>query len=46
MVVSRNPAYRAAQCDEAREAHPAKGRFEKAACIVIDLALKERPKPD
>ena len=41
-----NPAYRAAQYDEAQEAHPAKGRFQKAACIVVDLALKARPKPD
>ena len=46
VVISRNPAYRAAQYDEAQEAHPAKGRFQKAACIVVDLALKARPKPD
>ena len=46
VVLSRNPAYRAAQYDEAREAHPARGRFQKAVCIVIDLALKARPKPD
>ena len=43
MVVSRNPPYRAAQYDEA---HPAKGKFQKVACIAEDLALKVRPKPD
>ena len=41
-----NPAYRAAQYDEAQEARPTKGRFQKAACIVVDLAPKGRPKPD
>ena len=41
-----NPAYRAAQYDEAQEAHPAKGRFQKAACVAEDLALKASPKPD
>ena len=46
VVASRNPAYRAAQYDEAHEAQPAKRRFKKAACIVVDIALKERPKPD
>ena len=46
VVVSRIPAYRAAQYDEAQEAHPAKGRFQKATYIVVDLALKARPKPD
>ena len=46
MVVSRNPVYRAAQYDVAQEAHPAKGRFQKAVCIVVDLVLKARPKPD
>ena len=46
MVVSRNMAYRAAQCDEAQEAHPANGRFQKAASIAEDLAHKARPKPD
>ena len=46
VVVSRNLAYRAAQCDEAQEAHPAKRRFQKVACIAEDLALKARPKPD
>ena len=46
MVVSRNPAYRAAQYDEAQEAHPAKGRFQKVASIAEDLAHKARPKPD
>ena len=45
VVVSRNPAYRAAQYDEAQEAHPAEGRFQKAACIAEDLALKASPKP-
>ena len=45
VVVSRHPAYRAAQYDEAQEAQPAKGRFQKAACFVEDLALKARPKP-
>ena len=44
VVVSRNPAYRATQYDEAQEAHPAKGRFTKAACIVVDLGPKARPK--
>ena len=37
VVVSRNPAYRAAQYDEAQEAHPVKGRFQKAACVVVGL---------
>ena len=46
VVVSRHPAYRAAQCDEAQEAHPANGRFQKADCIAVDLALKARPKPN
>ena len=46
VVVSRNPAYRAAQYGEAQEAHPAKGMFQKAACIAEDLALKARPKLD
>ena len=46
MVVSRNPAYRAAQYDEAQEAHLAKGRFQKVASIAEDLALKARPKPN
>ena len=46
MVESRNPAFRAAQYDEAQEAHPAKGRFQKVASIAEDLALKARPKPD
>ena len=41
-----NPAYRAAQYDEVQEAHLAKGRFQKTACIVVDLALKARPKQD
>ena len=45
MVVSRHPAYRAAQYNEAQEAQPAKGRFQKAACIAEDLALKAKPKP-
>ena len=43
VVVSRSPAYRAAQYDEAQEAHPAKGRFQKVACIVVDLGPKARP---
>ena len=46
VVVSRNPAYRAAQYNEAQEAHSAKGRFQKVACIAEDLSLKARPKPD
>ena len=46
VVVRRNPAYQAAQYDEAQEAHPAKERFQKAACIMEDVALKARPKPD
>ena len=29
-------ANRAAQYVEAQEAHPAKGRFQKAACNVVD----------
>ena len=41
-----NLAYRATQYDEAQEARPAKGRFQKTACIVVDLAPKARPKPD
>ena len=45
MVISLNPAYRAAQYNEAHEAHPAKGRFQKAASIAKDLAHKARPKP-
>ena len=45
VVVSQNLSYRAAQYDEAQEAHPAKGRFQKVACIA-DLAVKARPKPD
>ena len=40
------PAYRAAHYDEAQEAHLAKGRFQKAAYMVVDLAPKARPKPD
>ena len=46
VVVSRNPAYRVAQYDEAQEAHPAKGRFQKVASIAEDLALKARLNPD
>ena len=46
VVVSRNPAYRAAQDDEAHEAHLAEGRFQKVASIVEDLAFKARPKLD
>ena len=46
MVESRNPAYWAAQYDEAQLAHPAKGRFQKAASIAEDLVHKARPKPD
>ena len=46
VVVSQNPAYRAAQYDEAQEAHLAKGSFHKAAYIVVNLVLKARPKPD
>ena len=46
VVVSRNPAYWAAQDDEAQEAHPAKGRFQKAVSIAEDLAHKARPEPD
>ena len=46
MVVSRNPAYRVAQYDEAEKSHLAKGMFQKVACIVDDLAHKARPKPD
>ena len=41
-----NPAYRAAQYDEVQEAHPAKVRFQKVACIAEDLSLKARPKPE
>ena len=39
-----NLAYRAAQYDEAQEAHPAKRRFQKAACVAEDLAHKARLK--
>ena len=46
MVAKPNPAYRAAQYDEAQEAHPANERFQKAASIEVDLAPKARPKPD
>ena len=46
MVVSRNMAYRAAQYDEAQEAHPAKVRFHKPDCIAESLAHKAGPKPD
>ena len=46
VVVSRNPAYREAQYDEAQKAHPAKGRFQKEACVVDDLVHKAMPKPD
>ena len=46
VVVILNPAYQAAQYDEAQEARPAKGRFQKEACIAEDLALKARPKLD
>ena len=45
VVVSCHPAYRAVMYDEAQEAQPAKGRFQKAAGIAEDLALKARPKP-
>ena len=37
-----NLSYRAAQYNEAQEAPPAKGRFQKAACIEVDLAPKAR----
>ena len=46
VVVSRHPAYRATQYDEAQEAQLAKGRFQKAASIAEDLAHKARPEPD
>ena len=46
VVISRHPAYRAAQYDEAQEAQPAKERFQKVASIAEDLAHKARPKPD
>ena len=45
VVVSRHPAYQVAQYDEAQETQLAEGRFQKAACIVEDLALKARPRP-
>ena len=32
--------------DEEQEDHPAKGRFQKVACIIVDLGPKARPKPD
>ena len=46
MVVSRHPAYRAAQYDEAQEAQPAKRRLQKVASIAEDLAHKATPELD